>query len=100
MNRRRRLQIFGGSQPAHDDTAARLTVEEYFRERPRSELIFGFVRPSSPSPVENDHIVAHLMSALVAYACRSSVIAPSEISSVHTASLWRSSDPAASPEST
>lgn len=67
MSRRKRTHMFGGFESDTDDIAPELTVEQFFRERPRSELIFGHVRPSGPPPAGNDRIVAQLMSALLHY---------------------------------
>jgi Uma2 family endonuclease len=67
MSRRKWPRTFGGREPASSDTVTRLTVEQFLRERPRSELIFGHVRRSGPPPDGNDRIVSQLMSALLRY---------------------------------
>jgi Uma2 family endonuclease len=67
MNRRKRSRMFGGFASNDDDIAPELTVEQFFRERPRSELIFGRVRPSGSPPAGSERIVAQLMSALLRY---------------------------------
>jgi Uma2 family endonuclease len=67
MSRRKWPRMFGGNEPGSDGIAPALTVEQFFRERPRSELIFGRVRHSGPAPVGSDRIVSQLMSALLRY---------------------------------
>jgi Uma2 family endonuclease len=67
MSARHRSGMFGGHGTNGDDISPELTVEEFFHERPRSELIFGRVRPVGPPPAGSDRIVSQLMAALLRY---------------------------------
>jgi Uma2 family endonuclease len=67
MSRRNRTGMFDARRAGNDRVPPTLTVEQFFRERPRIELIFGHVRRASPPPAGNDRIVSQLMSALLRY---------------------------------
>jgi Uma2 family endonuclease len=66
-DRREAADTPGGRELDSDGIARQLTVEQFFRTRPRSEMIFGHVRRSGPPAVGNDRIVSQLMSALLRY---------------------------------
>lgn len=67
MTRWKRSRMFRGFGAGNDGIVSTLTVEQYFHARPRSELIFGHVRPSGPPPAGSDRIVSQLMVALLHY---------------------------------